>query len=181
MIGVGIIGCGGIAGFHIASYQDIPGCRIAAVSSASEQSARRAGESLHVDWYTDYREMLKRDDIDVVSICTPSGLHAEEAIDCANAKKHVIVEKPLDVTLEKIDAMIRSCRENHVLLSCIFNFRYCESYRFVKRTVDEGRFGHLINCNAYVRWYRKPEYYAGSKWRGTLKLDGGGALMNQRT
>ena len=179
MLGVGIIGCGAISKMHIASFQDIPDTEIRAVSSKSEKSAKATGEELNVPWYTDYNELLKRDDIQVVSICTPSGLHGEAAIAAANAGKHVIVEKPLEVTLDKIDAIIDACKRNNVKLNCIFNNRYREGNQFLKKTIDSGRFGKLINANMSVRWYRAPEYYKGSSWHGNLALDGGGALMNQ--
>ena len=179
MIGVGIIGCGAISRMHIASYNDIPETEIRAVASKSEASARRKGEELGVDWYTDCNELLARDDIQLVSVCTPSGAHAEACIAAANAGKHVVVEKPLDVTLEKIDEIIEACRKNNVKLNCIFNNRYRPGNVFFKKAIEEGRFGRLINANMSVRWYRTPEYYQKSSWHGKSALDGGGALMNQ--
>lgn len=179
MLGVGIIGCGAISKMHIASFKDISECEIRAVSSKSEKSAKKVGEECNVPWYTDFNEMLERDDIQIVSICTPSGLHSEAAIAAANKGKHVIVEKPLDVTLEKIDAIIEACNRNKVKLNCIFNNRYREGNQLIKRAIDAGRFGKLINANMSVRWYRSPEYYQKSNWHGKISLDGGGALMNQ--
>ena len=179
MLNVGIIGCGAISRMHIDSFLQLPDTRIVAVSDVNEAAAKRTAEALNADWYTDLREMLARDDIDLVSICTPSGLHSAAAIAAAEAGKHVIVEKPLDVTLEKIDAMIEACRKNHVQLHCIFNNRYRAGNMFVKKAIDAGRFGRLINANANVRWYREPDYYLKSPWHGTKALDGGGALMNQ--
>lgn len=179
MIHVGIIGCGAISKMHIDSYLQIPDTKIVAVNDVKEASARRVADQLGVDWYTDLDAMLAREDLDLVSICTPSGLHAEAAIAAAKAGKHVVVEKPLDVTLEKIDAVIEACRANKVQLHCIFNNRYRGCYAFLKRAIESGRFGKLINANASVRWYREPDYYLKSPWHGTVALDGGGALMNQ--
>lgn len=179
VLGVGIIGCGAISRMHIDAYLQIPGTKIVAVHSAHEDSARRVAEELGVSWYTDLEALLKRKDLDLVSICTPSGVHAEAAIAAARAGKHVVVEKPLDVTLEKIDAIIAACEENGVQLHCIFNNRFRGGNAFVKRAVDAGRFGKLFNVNAIVRWYRTPAYYQNSSWHGTRALDGGGALMNQ--
>ncbi len=179
MLGVGIIGCGAIARLHIQSFLELPQTRVAAVADAHEPAAKKAGQELGVPCYTNFREMLAREDVQAVSICTPSGLHSEAAVAAARAGKHVIVEKPLDVTLEKIDAVIAACREAGVKLNCIFNNRYRESNLFLKRAVDQGRFGRLLNANAVIRWYRQPEYYTQSSWHGTWSMDGGGALMNQ--
>lgn len=179
MLGVGIIGCGAISKMHIDSFLRLPQTKIRAVADVNEAAARRTAGELGAESYTDYRELLKRADIDIVSICTPSGLHSEAAVAAAKAGKHVIVEKPLDVTLPKIDAMIEACERNRVKLNCIFNNRYREGNLFLKHAIDAGRFGRLINANAMIRWYREPDYYAKSPWHGSWALDGGGALMNQ--
>lgn len=179
MLGVGIVGCGAIAKMHIASYAQLPDTRIEAVCDTVASAAKRTGEVLQVPYYTDVQNMLAREDIQLVSVCTPSGLHGETVIAAAKAGKHVIVEKPLEVTLEKIDAMIAACESNRVKLNCIFNNRYRESNVFLKRAIEAGRFGRLLNANAIVRWYREPAYYAQSSWHGTKAIDGGGALMNQ--
>ena len=178
-LGIGIIGCGAISRLHIDAFQKIDGVEIRAVSDAVAAVAAKVGETLGVPGYADYRELLKRDDIDIVSICTPSGLHRDIAIDAANAGKNVIAEKPLDVTVEKIDEIIEACEKNGVKLACVFNNRYREGSLFMKRAIEEGRFGKLIAANAFVPWYRTPEYYSNSNWRGTWAIDGGGALMNQ--
>ncbi len=123
--------------------------------------------------------MLARDDIQVVTICSPSGAHMEPTIAAAKAGKHVIVEKPLDVTLERCDAMIRACEEAGVKLATIFPSRFHRSSQLIKQAVDAGRFGKLTLGDAYVKWYRTQQYYDSGAWRGTWKLDGGGALMNQ--
>ena len=178
-LGVGIVGCGAIAQLHIDAFNQMEGVQIRAVSDAVKTVAERVGAKLNVSAYGDYNEMLARPDIDVVSICTPSGLHQDIALAAARAHKHVIVEKPLEVTVEKIDRIIETCKENGVTLASIFNNRYREGNRFVKRAIESGRFGSIISANACVKWYRKPEYYANSNWRGTWAIDGGGALMNQ--
>ncbi|MBQ7600707.1 MAG: Gfo/Idh/MocA family oxidoreductase [Lachnospiraceae bacterium] len=179
MMNVGVIGCGAISKMHIDSFLKIPETRITAVSDINQASAERVAKELGADFYTDYHDLLTRKDIDLVSVCTPSGLHGEPVIAAAKAGKHVIVEKPLEITLDKIDAMISACEENHVQLHCIFNNRFREGNIFVKKAIEAGRFGKLINANASVRWYRNPDYYLKSPWHGTRALDGGGALMNQ--
>ena len=178
-LGVGIVGCGAISRMHIEAYERNPFTEIRAVSSGTEKSARAVGERLGVPFYTDYRAMIDRGDIDLISVCTPSGLHMEPVLYGAERGVHAVVEKPLEITAARIDRMRAACEENGVLLSCIFNNRFTDAHRFLKRAMEAGRFGRLTNANMSVRWYRKPAYYTGSKWHGTLALDGGGALMNQ--
>ena len=179
MLGVGVIGCGAISKLHVDSYLEMDNVVLKAVSDVNSERAKKVGYAHNIDCYESFEELLTRDDIDLVSICTPSGLHKDIVIAAAEAKKHIIVEKPIDVTLEKIDAMIAACRHNDVKLACIFNNRYREGNIFIKKAIEADRFGKIINANALIRWYREPDYYLGSNWRGTWALDGGGALMNQ--
>jgi UDP-N-acetyl-2-amino-2-deoxyglucuronate dehydrogenase len=179
VVGVGVVGCGAISRMHMDSFRSLEGVRLLAVSDKNGELARKTGEELGVDFYDSAEELLARDDIEIVSVCTPSGLHEEITIKAAQAGKHVIVEKPIEVTLSKIDNMIASCKKNGVKLACILNNRYREGNIFLKKALEAGRFGRLINVNAFVRWYREPAYYLNSDWRGTWALDGGGALMNQ--
>jgi predicted dehydrogenase len=123
--------------------------------------------------------MLADPQIQVVCITTPSGAHAEPAIAAARAGKHVVVEKPLEVTLRRCDSIIEACRKHGVLLSAIFQSRFSPAAQALKRAVDAGRFGRLTLADAYVKWFRTQAYYDQGAWRGTWKLDGGGALMNQ--
>ena len=123
--------------------------------------------------------MLNRDDIDIVCVCTPSGAHMEPAVAAAEAGKHVIIEKPLEITLERCDAIIESCEKANVRLCAIFNSRFSDASQLVKDTVSSGRLGQLTLGDAYVKWYRSQDYYDSGDWRGTMELDGGGALMNQ--
>jgi predicted dehydrogenase len=117
--------------------------------------------------------------VDVVTVCTPSGAHEESAIKAAEAGKHVIVEKPIEVTLEKADRIIESCNRNKVLLGVIFQSRFSEGSQLLKQALEMDLFGRLTLGSAYIRWFRPQEYYDSGEWRGTLALDGGGALMNQ--
>ena len=179
MLGVGIIGCGAVSKLHAGAFGDIKGVELKAVADVNEDCAKSMSKEFHVDCYNEYEKLLCREDIDIVSICTPSGLHEGIVVKAAKAGKHVIVEKPIEVTLEKIDHMINACKDNGVKLAGIFNNRYREGNIFVKKAIDKGRFGNLINVNVFIRWYREPDYYLKSGWRGTWSLDGGGALMNQ--
>lgn len=177
--GFGIVGCGMIADVHAAAIAELDLGRLAAVSSRHYENVRRLVDRYHVDGYSDYREMLKRDDLDIVCVCTPSGVHLEAAVAAAEAGKHVIVEKPLEITLDRCDQIIQACDEAGVRLCAIFNSRFVEGSQLLKKTIHSGRFGKLTLGDAYVKWHRSQAYYDSGGWRGTWKLDGGGALMNQ--
>jgi UDP-N-acetyl-2-amino-2-deoxyglucuronate dehydrogenase len=115
----------------------------------------------------------------VVTIGTPSGVHLEPAVAAARAGKHVIVEKPLEITLRRCDAIINECEKAGVVLSTVFHCRFHDASRVLKRALEQGRFGRLTLGDAIVKWYRTQAYYDSGAWRGTWQLDGGGALMNQ--
>ena len=178
--GFGIIGCGIVSKFHLEAVLNIENAELIAVCDISEEVARKTAEKYDcINWYTDYKQLLGRDDIDIVTICTPSGLRRDIAILAAQMGKHIIVEKPIEISLEKIDDMLWECEKNKVFISSIFNLRYSEHYRLGKEAISIGRLGKLILGDAYIKWYRSQEYYDSGKWRGTMLLDGGGALMNQ--
>lgn len=177
--GFGIIGCGVIAPYHAKGIAETKGARLVAVSDVAVQHAERLAEEYGAQPYADYREMLGRDDIDVVCLCVPSGLRCEIVEACAAAGKHILSEKPLEVTTERIDRIIQAVDDAKVTLGCIFQSRFAEGPRLVRRAIETGRFGRLVMGDAYIKWYRTQEYYDGHDWRGTWKLDGGGALMNQ--
>jgi predicted dehydrogenase len=129
--------------------------------------------------YTDYAEFLRHPGLDIVNVCTPSGAHLEPAAAAAAAGKHVVVEKPLEVTLARCDKLIAACEKHNVKLCAIFPSRFSPANIALKQAIDEGRFGRLTLGDTYVKWWRTQQYYDGGGWRGTWKLDGGGAYMNQ--
>jgi UDP-N-acetyl-2-amino-2-deoxyglucuronate dehydrogenase len=178
-IGFGIVGCGMISRFHAKAVADIRGAKVVACQDAFPQAADKLAAELGCTAYHDLDALLADPDVEVVTICTPSGLHMEPAVAAAKAGKHIIVEKPLDITLKRCDAMIDAAKKAGVVLSTIFPSRFHESSRLVKQAIDKGRFGRLTMGDAYVKWFRTQEYYDSGAWRGTWKLDGGGALMNQ--
>lgn len=179
-IGVGIIGYGGIAGHHAKVIDNIPSARLVAVADVVQERLDAAKEQYGADGYLDYRDLLARDDIVAVDICTPSGLHGQVGIDAASAGKHIMSEKPIDVNLARADDMIAAAKKNRVKLSVIFQNRFDAAAQEIKRMLDGKRLGDIFLADAYVKWYRTQEYYEeGSKWRGTLALDGGGAIINQ--
>lgn len=177
--GFGIIGCGMIAGFHSKAIGDIEGAEVVACFDTFPASADRFAAENNCKAYHDLDEMLADDAVEIVTICTPSGAHLDPAIAAARAGKHIIVEKPLEITLDRCDAIISECEKAGVVVSAIFPSRFHESSRLMKEAIDAGRFGKLTIGDAYVKWFRTQEYYDSGKWRGTWALDGGGALMNQ--
>ncbi len=178
-VGFGIIGCGVIAPFHAMSIAEIDGAKLVGVSDVVLANAEKLAGEYGADAYSDYNEMLKRDDLHAVCICVPSGMRCEIAEACAKAGKNILSEKPLEVTVERIDRILKAVDDAGVQLGCIFQSRFSESSQQVKKAIEAGRFGKLVLGDAYIKWYRSQAYYDSGKWRGTWKLDGGGALMNQ--
>jgi predicted dehydrogenase len=178
-IGFGIVGCGTISRFHARAIAELRGAKLVACSSTRPASAEKFAAELGCAAYPTLKAMLADQRVDAVSITTPSGSHLEPAITAARAGKHVIVEKPLEITLRRCDQIIRECEKHGVQLATIFQSRFHEAALKLKRAIDAGRFGRLTIGDAIVKWYRSQEYYDSRPWRGTWALDGGGALMNQ--
>ena len=176
---IGIIGTGAIAEKHAEAIQNVIGAELVAVCSSTEIRAKRAESLLKVKAYWDLDEFLKHPDLDIVCVCTASGLHLEPAVRAAQAGKHLMVEKPIEVTLGKADQMIEICKNQGVKLAVIFQNRFSSDFEKLKQAVNKGLFGDVLMGNAYVNWFRNEAYYSKSDWKGTLKVDGGGALINQ--
>lgn len=175
----GIVGCGMIAPIHLAAIEALPGAEAAGIMDHGSGRGRTLAPQLDTTGSDNLDVFLARDDIDIVTLATPSGLHCEAALKAARAGKHCIAEKPMDVRLQRIDEMIAAHRDANTLLGGIFNTRYSEAAQLLKRTVQAGRFGRLTFASAVGPWWREQSYYDASAWRGTWALDGGGALMNQ--
>ena len=175
----GLVGCGAISRFHIAAIQHCEQAELAAVCDSFEPNLKKAVEATGAQGYSDYMDLIHSADVDAVDIMTASGLHAQIGMEAAKAGKHVIVEKPIDVTLEASEALVNACRENGVKLSCIFQRRFGGPVQAIKEAVNRGYFGTLNECCCHTKWYRDQAYYDCVDWRGTWALDGGGALMNQ--
>ncbi|MEM7456755.1 MAG: Gfo/Idh/MocA family oxidoreductase [Planctomycetota bacterium] len=178
-LGFGIVGCGMIANFHARAISEIRGTRLVACFDTFASSAERFAEAEGITAYSNLKDFLAHPGLDVITICTPSGAHMEPAVAAANAGKHVIVEKPLEITLKRCDRIIEACKKNKVVCSTIFPSRFHPCSQLLKQAIDKGRFGRLSLGDAFVKWYRTQEYYDSGQWRGTWALDGGGALMNQ--
>jgi UDP-N-acetyl-2-amino-2-deoxyglucuronate dehydrogenase len=181
MLGVAIVGCGMIARFHVKALSEVPGTRVVALIDKITPLAEKMKADLNLacDVHAELDEALKRKDVDMVIVSTPSGAHMEPAVAAASAGKHVVVEKPLEVTLERCDRIIDACDRNKVKLCTIFPSRFGDANVELKKAVTAGRFGRLTLGETTCKWWRTQEYYDKGGWRGTKALDGGGALMNQ--
>lgn len=176
----GIVGCGVIAPHHARGIASTPEAELVAVCDVIQERADKlSAEFGDPAVYTDYNKMFAEGGVDAVCVCVPSGLHGQVTIDAAKAGKHVMCEKPIEITLEKIDAMVAACHEAKVKLGVIFQRRTSPIWHKVKKVVDEGKLGKMVLGDAYLKYFRSQEYYDSGDWRGTWELDGGGALMNQ--
>jgi len=178
-LGFAIIGVGNIADFHAKAISEIQGVKLRCVYSRSKDKTTAFASRYQIDAETDFDAVLKRKDIDIVCITTPSGAHAECAIPALQSGKHVLCEKPLDITLDRVDQMIAEAKKQKRILAAIFQSRFGHGAQTLKKAISTGRFGKLTLCDAYIKWWRANDYYTSGAWRGTRKLDGGGALMNQ--
>ncbi|MBL7697528.1 MAG: Gfo/Idh/MocA family oxidoreductase [Chitinophagaceae bacterium] len=177
--GFGIIGTGVIAHFHAKAIVEIENAKLIGVFNINKQKADLFAGTHNCIAYATLDEMLRNPEIDIVCICTPSGLHLEPALKAIEQKKHCIIEKPLEVTLERCDEIINAAEKASVKVGVIFPSRFAEVNQLLKNALDQNRFGDLVLGDAYVKWSRSAEYYKSAAWRGTWKHDGGGAVMNQ--
>ena len=179
MTQIGIIGGGNISETHARAAREIDGVEIAAVYGRNRDKAARVAQLYGGAVYEDLETFLEHKPLDMVMIGSPSGLHAEQGIAAARRGLHVLVEKPIDVTTERVDLLINECERAGVKLGVCFQDRVAPDIARLKQLVDAGRLGKPILVSGRVKWYRPPEYYRDSRWRGISALDGGGALMNQ--
>jgi len=180
MINFLLLGAGNIAAKYVAAVNNIPGASIQAVVSRTAEKAGQFAADHRIDHFSDSMESLaKKVDFDAVIVATPSGLHADGVIQAAKLKKHVLCEKPLDVTLDRIDAMTKACQDASVKLACAFQHRTAAHNRAAYEAVRQGRLGKIYIANAFLKKYRSQDYYDSAAWRGTWKLDGGGPFIQQ--
>lgn len=178
-IGVAVIGTGMVANVHVSALKEITTANLCGVWGRTEASAQAFASSHGIVCYRSYAEVLADPSVDVVINCLPPGNHAEYSIAAAAAKKHVVVEKPIEISVKRANALIEACRSNGVTLSVIFQNRYTPAACKIKQALEAGVLGKLLLGDAYIKWYRSPEYYKANAWRGTLAIEGGGALINQ--
>jgi len=174
-----IIGIGAIARLHARALADIPGIELVAASCRTEEKGRGFAAEFGCAWHADTARMLRREKPDFVTVATPSGAHLEAVLAAARRGVHVICEKPLEITLRRIDRMIAACGKAGTTLGAIFPQRFNPVVQTVHAAAAAGRFGSLAVAAAYVPWWRDDAYYGPGRWQGTRALDGGGALMNQ--
>lgn len=175
----GIIGTGAMAEVHAQAIRAMAGGSLQAVLGRRPQAAQAFAARHGIRPCSNLDEFLASPDLDVVTIATPSGAHLEFVLAAAQAGKHVLVERPLEVTLERVDRMMEACQRAGVLLGGILSRRFCPAIDALKTAVVEGRFGTLTMADASVKWHRDPAFYDSGNWRGALALAGGGALMNE--
>jgi UDP-N-acetyl-2-amino-2-deoxyglucuronate dehydrogenase len=176
--GFGIVGAGVIGEVHAEAIGLVPGARLAAVTDEAPGRAKALAEAWGGTAEPDLEALLARDDVDVVCVCVPSGLHAEVGVQAAAAGKHLVVEKPIDVTLEAADRLIAAAQANNVLVTVISQHRFDTGLDELRRLLAGGELGSLLLGEASTKWYRTQDYYDSAAWRGTWELDGG-SLMNQ--
>lgn len=179
-IGVGLVGAGVIGGVHAEALQGVPNAKLIVVAEPREDAGKALAERYGIDWTPSYETLLQRDDVELVILGTPSGMHPEQAILAAQHGKHVITEKPMAITADGATRMIAAAEKAGVHLAVIFQNRLSPDIFRVRRAIEAGALGKLVLGQGYVHWHRTQEYYdANGGWRGTWALDGGGALMNQ--
>lgn len=175
----GIIGTGTIARFHAEAIQTMEGGDLHSIYNPDEQKSAAFAKQFGARGFSNLATFLSDNQLDVVTIATPSGAHFEPAKAALGAGKHVICEKPLEITTARIDQLISIAAAKGKTLAAILNRRYTPAMDAFKAASDAGRFGKITSASCYVKWFRDQAYYDSAAWRGTLALDGGGALMNQ--
>ena len=173
-----LVGAGNIAKIYVSAFAQIPNAAVTVVCNRTAATGRPLAEQCGATWVADYQQAVARDDVDAVVVATPSGTHADIAVAAARAGKHLLVEKPLDITLTRVDAIIRAAEAAGVVLACVFPLRFTAGAAKAKAAMDAGRLGRLALADVAVKWYR-PQTYYDTSWRGRWVSDGGGALMNQ--
>jgi UDP-N-acetyl-2-amino-2-deoxyglucuronate dehydrogenase len=178
-IHVGLIGGGNISATHARAANAIPGVSVAAIYGSNQEKVTRLSQEHEAKAYTDFDAFLNHRPLDLVAIGSPSGLHAAQGIAAAKRGLHVLTEKPIDISTQRADELIAAADAAGVKLGVMFQDRSKPDIRRMKQWIDDGVLGKILLADARVKWYRPPQYYGDSKWRGTLALDGGGALINQ--
>ncbi len=175
----GIIGCGVIGRLHAEAITSIPDAQLVAVADIIPELAQKLAEAFHATSYSDVQQMLAHEQLDVVDVCTPSGMHGQDASQVMRSGRNVIVEKPMEISRAALEEMLRVQQETGVKLAVISQHRFDPATGQVHDLIEQQAFGRLVLGNALVPWWRSQAYYDSGAWRGTWELDGGGVLMNQ--
>ncbi|MEA4888664.1 MAG: Gfo/Idh/MocA family oxidoreductase [Clostridiaceae bacterium] len=174
-----IIGCGMISRFHIKAIQAIDDAKLVGVYDQFSEFSQKTAREYQTKAYDTYESLLADRKIDAVSICTPSGLHAEQSLQAIQAGKHVLIEKPIALCLEDSDKISALAREKGVLVGVVSQLRFSRAVKTMKQAIQEGVLGKIVSADLYMKYFRSQQYYDQNPWRGTWAMDGGGALMNQ--
>ncbi len=177
--GFGLIGLGAISAIHSKALEESSNCSLVAAFDLKADRVETFSKEHNCKGYSDIDAFLADPKVEAVVIATPSGYHLDPALKAINAGKHVLIEKPLEITLERCNQLIQAAIEKGVKLSGIFQSRFYAVPALIKEAIDKGRFGKIVMIEASVKWYRSQAYYDSGAWRGTWNVDGGGALMNQ--
>ncbi|MES2378855.1 MAG: Gfo/Idh/MocA family oxidoreductase [Bacteroidota bacterium] len=177
--GFAIIGTGAIAGIHATAIAATQNAQLVGVYNRSQSKAKAFADEYGCAAYDSMEDLLQVPDLNIVCICTPSGAHLEPALQSIAAGKHCLIEKPLEVTIEKSDQIIAAANAYNVIVAVVYPSRFYDVSRELKKAIEGKRFGNMVLGSAYVKWSRSEAYYKSADWRGTWALDGGGALMNQ--
>lgn len=180
VVRLAVIGVGMISTFHMNAIDAIEGVELAGVFDApSMDRARAAAESRGVRAYKTLDELWQDEQVDGVCICTPSGTHGPVALEAIRNGKHVLIEKPMALTLEECETIRIEAASRNLQVGVVSQLRFSPSIQLVRQAVQEGRLGKILFTELNMKYYRNTDYFSGSTWRGTKKMDGGGALMNQ--
>jgi len=176
---IAIIGAGGIAGMHAKAIRDLDNAELVAISRRNEDKAKEFATEYGCEAYTDNEQMLDQVKPDLVTVCTPSGVHREAVRPCLERQIPVLCEKPLEITTERVDELIALADKMDTPLGGIFMQRFAPVMQTIRMAITAGRFGALAAVRGAVPWWREDDYYSPDRWQGKLAYDGGGALMNQ--
>jgi predicted dehydrogenase len=176
---IGIIGTGAIAFKHAQAIGSLSNAELVGLFNPNSSSGSKVKDKFSAPIFSDWEQFLRLPQMDIVCICTPSGIHLEPALKAIEAGKHVFVEKPIEVTLDRADQLIQAADSKNVKLGVVFQNRFSPDFLQLKEAVKNGVFGRILMGNAAVNWFRDSNYYSSSQWKGTIEFDGGGALINQ--
>ncbi|RMD93395.1 MAG: gfo/Idh/MocA family oxidoreductase [Calditrichaeota bacterium] len=172
-IGFAIIGCGLVSAFHANAIRAIPSAKLIGFMDIRKDRAQQRAEQFDSTAFTNLRAILDHKEIQVINVCTPNGLHEPIVLEAAQAGKHVLVEKPPEITLERMDKMITACQKAGVEMVPVLQTRFRPAVAELRRAVKHGRLGRLFIGDVYMKWYRSGAYYQRDKWRGTRDIEGG--------
>ena len=175
----GIVGCGNIFPMHAVSVGKLENVELMAVCDVKEDRAKAKAKEFNCKYYLDYKEMIDKEELDVVHICTPHYMHAPISIYASNAGKQVLTEKPMSISLQDAEAMIKAADDSKTTLGVIFQNRYNNGSVLLKETLQSGALGRILSGKAIVTWNRSDEYYSKSDWKGTWDKEGGGVIIDQ--